>query len=46
MGEFLHEEKVIEFLTAYVNGKEVSDIDAISLNTAVLLDKMNDIMRK
>ena len=44
MDKFLHREKVLNFLSAYINGKEMHEIEAIAYNTALLLDKMYHIV--
>lgn len=45
VGEFSHKEKVVDFLTAYINGTEIDDTGAIALNTETLLYEMDDIMK-
>lgn len=36
---------MVGFLTVFVNKNKVDETTVISLNTAVLLDKMNDVVK-
>lgn len=43
--DFIYKENMVDFLTAYVNETKADETTAISLNTAVLLDEMNDVVK-
>lgn len=43
--DFIYKENMADFLTAYVNETKADGTTAISLNTAVLLDEMNDVVK-
>jgi hypothetical protein len=45
VGIWKHQETEEELQTAYVMDEKVKPYDALAMNTAVLLDEMNDIMK-
>lgn len=43
--DFIHKENMVGFLTVFINKNKIDETTAISLNTAILLDKLNDIVK-